>query len=116
MGRSADHVVFCGSYPRKASGDGVMFGVKVTDYDRRVWEEELCEFLPEKYFKAGIRKRVDESSLNLNFLSSAKIIVFFYNQNFFCIISSEPSNDACFFLHKTPSRIVNGFYKDNINA
>ncbi|MBR6918113.1 MAG: amidohydrolase family protein [Clostridia bacterium] len=25
-----------------------MFGVNVTDYDRRVWEEELCEFLPEK--------------------------------------------------------------------
>lgn len=25
-----------------------MFGIDVTDYDRKVWKEELCDFLPEK--------------------------------------------------------------------
>ena len=25
-----------------------MFGVNVTDYDRRVWEEELSDFLPDR--------------------------------------------------------------------
>ena len=25
-----------------------MFGIDVTDYDKKVWAEELCDFLPDK--------------------------------------------------------------------
>ena len=31
-----------------------MFGVNVTDYDRKVWEEELCDFLPDKIVDAHV--------------------------------------------------------------
>ena len=45
-----------------------MFGVNVTDYDRKVWEEELSDFVPEKiidchvhiYLKEMQRERPDE--------------------------------------------------------
>ena len=29
-----------------------MFGIDVTPYDKKVWEEELCDFLPDKIFDA----------------------------------------------------------------
>ena len=31
-----------------------MFGVNVTDYDRKVWEEELCDFLPDNIVDAHV--------------------------------------------------------------
>ena len=31
-----------------------MFGVNVTDYDKKVWEEELAEFLPENIIDAHV--------------------------------------------------------------
>ncbi|MBQ4066472.1 MAG: amidohydrolase family protein [Clostridia bacterium] len=31
-----------------------MFGVNVTDYDRKVWEEELCDFLPDRIVDAHV--------------------------------------------------------------
>ena len=31
-----------------------MFGVNVTDYDRKVYEEELCDFLPQNIVDAHV--------------------------------------------------------------
>ena len=48
-----------------------MFGIDVTPYDKKVWEEELCDFLPEKIFDAhmhiwepGTRKTGQKGCVN----------------------------------------------------
>lgn len=48
-----------------------MFGIDVTDYDRKVWQEELCDFLPEKIidvhmhiWEPGTRKAAQKGCVN----------------------------------------------------